>query len=391
MAEREYDNPYSDEDRQQQAPAYDPNRFNTIKNYYSKYLGRDVDQNDQGFMGWVNGKYSLPDTEKYISQSDEAKNFAASQWNKQPSQPANQPNQPGQYGLNGSDWQWLQNKFNQYQIDPQEYQYWANLINQHGGVQSTGEGWLDDRLMRADSSVGVRNGTVQRFQDTAAPAVVGQQSGMDPMLQALMARIDKQSQEADAERQANKAKADSLYGQLMDRSKQSLAIDRNDPIIRAQADAVAASNERASRNYLSDLAEKAGPLANLRGEQRMASERLGQANSGFEAQLMGKELASRRQEIADALNGMRGMLSNDQQAQLQKELSSMDAAIRQQQLAQNNSQFGNDLALRYAQMAQQGNQFDRSMGQRADEFNKDLGYRYEDMDNAMLRYYMGLL
>src|SRR6185295_515662 len=31
-------------------------------------------------------------------------------------------------------------------------QYWYDLVDAHGGVDQTGEGWLDDRIMRGDGS-----------------------------------------------------------------------------------------------------------------------------------------------------------------------------------------------------------------------------------------------
>jgi hypothetical protein len=151
----------------------------------------------------------------------------------------------------------------------------------------------------------------------------------------------------------NKAKSDALYGRLLSDSQQSLAIDRNDPIIRAQADAYAANEERAKRNYISDIAEQQGPLANIQGERRMAAERAGQRSGQQEAGLLGSELTARRASIQDRLHSMQGMLSAEQQNELQRELALMDQSIRQQQVnagisGQNmqNDQFMRDLGLR---------------------------------------------
>lgn len=44
--------------------------------------------------------------------------------------------------------------------------YWYRLVAQHGGVDSTGEGWLNDRIRRGDGSALVKNGTLTKFQDT---------------------------------------------------------------------------------------------------------------------------------------------------------------------------------------------------------------------------------
>ena len=152
---------------------------------------------------------------------------------------------------------------------------------------------------------------------------------------------------------AQDPRAEALYQQLLGRSQQGLGITRNDPTIRAQADAYGANEERAKRNYLSDTAEQAGPYANLQGERRMASERQGQRTGSFEAELMGRELTSRRQEIAQALTSMQGMLSADQQAGLMREMAALDAAIKREGLAvqkegqsQQQDSFLRELALR---------------------------------------------
>lgn len=118
-----------------------------------------------------------------------------------------------------------------------------------------------------------------------------------------------------------------LYEMLMGRAQQGLNISRSDPIIRAQADAFSANAERSSRNYISDTAEKMGPLANIQGERRMAAERTGQATGAFEAQLMGRELEARRNEIQMALTQMGNMLSDDQRLALQRELGLLENAM----------------------------------------------------------------
>lgn len=126
-----------------------------------------------------------------------------------------------------------------------------------------------------------------------------------------------------------KGRADALYGTLTTRANQSLAVDRNDPMVRQQADAYSANAERQSRGYLADLAERAGPTANLLGEQRLAHERVGQATGTFEAGLIGKELQARRDEIAQALAQMGNALSADQARGLQQQLATIDGVMKQ--------------------------------------------------------------
>lgn len=136
------------------------------------------------------------------------------------------------------------------------------------------------------------------------------------------------SNELMGRQQQDAGRRDALYNQLNTQATQSLAMDGSDPIIAGQTDAYRAEQERSKRNYLSDLAERSGPDANLRGEQRMAAEKTGQAVGGFQAQLLGRELSARRQQIAEALNSERQILTADQQASLQQQLALLDNEIK---------------------------------------------------------------
>ncbi len=145
----------------------------------------------------------------------------------------------------------------------------------------------------------------------------------DQYMQQLMDYMDSQDTQ-------NKERSDDLFKLWSDRASQSLALDRNDPVIRAQADAFSANQDRSARNYISDMAERSGPYSNLEGTRRMAAEHAGQASGQYEAGLMGQELAARRKEISDALNGMSGQLSAEQTRTLQERLGLLDQAIKQQ-------------------------------------------------------------
>lgn len=157
-------------------------------------------------------------------------------------------------------------------------------------------------------------------------------------------------------------RVNSLYEMLLGRAQQGIDVNRDDPAVRAQADAYAANAERARRNYLADLAEKSGPLANLQGDERVTAEQLGQSTGAFEAQLMAREMTARRDEIQQALQSMQGLLTTEQQMALQKELSLLDDATRR------------------LQIDQQGRQFDAT-----------LGFQYESLDQQLLRQLLGSL
>jgi hypothetical protein len=152
---------------------------------------------------------------------------------------------------------------------------------------------------------------------------------------------------------AAQGQSDELYKLLMQRATQGTAVNRNDPNIRQQVDPVVAQQERAGRNYLDDVAERSGPLANMQGERRLVAERQGQAAGAFESEVIGREIAAKRDEIQQALSLYGSMLSDDKRIALQQQLSQLDAALRREGyglqregMAQGNDQFMRELALR---------------------------------------------
>ncbi len=145
------------------------------------------------------------------------------------------------------------------------------------------------------------------------------------------------------------------------RAQQSLKVDPNDPIIRAQSDAYSANTTRSGRQYLQGLAEKQGANANIGSEGRMVAEKGAQAGAAYEGQLLQNELEARRTEIQNALTGAAGLLTAEQQMQLQEELQQLDHA---QQLYE----------YQYSQ-AQNQSQFDKNLTQRAYEFDTTDQFR----------------
>ncbi len=152
--------------------------------------------------------------------------------------------------------------------------------------------------------------------------------------------------------------SDELYQMLLSRAKQGTAIDKNDPNIRQQVDPYAAAQERARRDYLADAAERSGPLVNLRGEQRLAMERAGQATGLFESQLIGRELENRRAEIIHALDSLGAKLSDDQRLALQKELGYLNDATQRYGIEANKGIAAGQLGLGQQQLGLSYSQFD---------------------------------
>jgi hypothetical protein len=139
-------------------------------------------------------------------------------------------------------------------------------------------------------------------------------------------------------------------GSIAEKSNPNFTIDPNDPIIKGQTDAFSAQNQLAQRNYLAQVAEKAGSNANISAETRAAAETGGQATSAFQAKLMSDELGARRQEVQQALQ--LAVQQNDTESQLR--LTEQLARIQQ---------------------AEQMYQFDATLGQNAYQFDVNDQYR----------------
>ncbi len=141
-----------------------------------------------------------------------------------------------------------------------------------------------------------------------------------------------------------------LYEEIMSRYRSNDGmVGRDNPMVRGQADVFAAQQERARRDYLADLAESeslsGGPI-NLRGEERMAMERMGRDTGAFEAELMAREQANRRGIQQSSLDSAVRLLDVDSQQQLSRELGLSDLDLRRQQLGQSQDQFLRELAMR---------------------------------------------
>lgn len=141
--------------------------------------------------------------------------------------------------------------------------------------------------------------------------------------------------------------SNNLFNLLMGRAQQSLVVDPNDPVIKAQTDAYAASQQGTERNYLSQLAEKGtmgGPGLNTDAANRSAEETMGQNVGQFQAGLMQTELTARRTDIENALQGASGLLTSEQTLQLQQELGEITTAQGAYTTDQNNQYLNSPLS-----------------------------------------------
>jgi hypothetical protein len=125
-------------------------------------------------------------------------------------------------------------------------------------------------------------------------------------------------------------------------------VDPNAPQIRQQADAYAANIERQRRNAVDAEAERSGPYATgaLQGFDLMSRERAGQATGQFEAELIGRELQTKRDQITHALDSMANTLTNDQRAALERERMRMEAELQKLGISTTAATAASELGLR---------------------------------------------
>lgn len=133
-------------------------RYTATASILKTALGRDPNAGE--VESWANGPLDIAGIQQAIYASDEAKAYGAQQTAK-----GDEAAKTGTPSGGGSDADRVRALLTKYGVDPQEEPYWQDLVKQHGGVEAIGPDWLEDRIKRADSSEGVRNGTVQKFQD----------------------------------------------------------------------------------------------------------------------------------------------------------------------------------------------------------------------------------
>lgn len=170
-----------------------------------------------------------------------------------------------------------------------------------------------------------------------------------------------------------------LIAQLMARAGQSLNIDPStDPIIAPQLNAANAAGVRQGRNFLNDMAESSNPFATgaMNTARTQVAEDASQKASALSAQLVQNELTARRQEIQAALTEEGSLLTSQQQLALQQQLAMIDAALRQQSVSNQNTQFYSGMNQNDRQFLQsllyQYNQLGSSNDQFAARYNLDL-------------------
>lgn len=149
----------------------------------------------------------------------------------------------------------------------------------------------------------------------------------------------------------NQGTQDVVRNSYLQQATQGTQVDTNDPNFKQQLDPFVAEQERSRKQYEAEQAERMsaaglGSSGAMQNERRLGAEKAGQASGAFKSQLVTRELENRRNEIKEALSGLRGMISEDQQRDLQKQLGQLDATIKRESLSQSGAISQAELALK---------------------------------------------
>jgi hypothetical protein len=281
----------------------------------------------------------------------------------------------------------LWNPDEQYELDPNTGQY---AQQQMQAPQPAGIDWGSvEQQLRAKGGNLYDPSDLEGIQRNTGYNEPGKAVSLDPALQTQFGIYDQRAssnggqqaapqyqtpaQQWNAQPSANVGRSDELYKLLMQRATQGTAVNRDDPNIRAQVDPVVAQQERASRNYIDDIAEKSGPLANIQGERRLAAERGGQAAGAFESEVIGREIAAKRDEIAQALQLYGSRLTAEQQLEMQQQLAQLDAALQREGYGVQRE----GLALQRYGMDQSNDEFMRELALREYDLGNTWDYRWQ--------------
>lgn len=266
----------------------------------------------------------------------------------------------------------------------------ANLADANGGAIDPGPGYTgatsEDPFAAIGGGVFVNGGWVPKGHPAAQAAQASTSTGQTGSTSNTTSTghsvsINGQPTDVNSE----------LWTMLMGRAKQGLEVGRDNANVRGQADAYSAQEERARRMGLTDAAESSSPYNTgySSGLQRLSAAQMGQRVGAMEAQLIGKEIQARRDEIQNALTEMGDLLTDQQKMSLEMKLNELDNATQRygidQSTALGRERLNSDDAQWRAQLAQRGQEWSGDnayrydkMGMENNQFLDDLGFKTAD-------------
>lgn len=154
---------------------------------------------------------------------------------------------------------------------------------------------------------------------------------------------------------SNNQFGDSIRAQLLALLNQA-PVDANDPDIAPAIAANKVSSERSLQAENDQIAEAAyaqhlGGSGSTQASMQAARENTGAAEGAFSGNLVAQQALARRAQITQLLQVGAGVMTADQQQQLQAQIAAIDAQLQQESISNQNSQYYSGLDLN-------ANQFD---------------------------------
>lgn len=148
---------------------------------------------------------------------------------------------------------------------------------------------------------------------------------------------------------ANTGFGDQIRAQLMSLLNQP-AVSENDPDISGAISANRVATERSLAQERDQISESAnaqhlGGAGSTEAQIQAARERTGVGQGQFAGNMVAQQALARRNQITQLLQIGAGVMTADQQQQLQRELANLDAQLRQQSITNQNNQFNDQLGV----------------------------------------------
>lgn len=173
----------------------------------------------------------------------------------------------------------------------------------------------------------------------AAPAAPAGADNTAAMLQYMQQRDTQRDTENAALKEAQRSKLLELMGQ------DTNAASVSDPDLKPQADAYRLAQDRSAQQQREQLAERAAFMGLNSGGQGSGAfesgiqgitEQAGENTAGFNADLIGRKIDARRQQLMQALQLADALGARSESQTLQSQLAALDAQMRQNALGVQN-------------------------------------------------------
>jgi hypothetical protein len=256
--------------------------------------------------------------------------------------------------------------------------YWIGRFT--SGAFGNDQDYALSRMMQAEGAPEGSSGTPAN-----AP---GDNSALSDFLNKLLAQQQGYNSTITGQRQSLLDRIRGLADQY------SRPVTADDPNIKAQTDAFHGTSARSLNDFREMAAERANaegvPTGAFDSQLGNATNTAGQAEAGFQANLMQTQMMANRQALSDMLNQGAGVLSAQDSADIQNKIAAINASLGSKSLDQNFSLGSQSLSLqRLLGLMGLGNQstaINNQNNQFYDKFAFDQANAGQTQDDLLLQW-----